>query len=88
MKIGDKLYCIKTLRAQHTNYFIEDKIYYIEDILDFKIYLNSEEDGLNVRFNTKQPNDDNFQIRDYFYTENDYRKAKLKTLFKINENRR
>lgn len=84
MKIGDKLYCKKTLRAQHTNFFIEDKIYYIEDILDFNIYLNSEEDGLNVRFNLNSQNDDNFKIKDYFYTENDYRKQKLK---KINENR-
>jgi hypothetical protein len=87
MKIGDKICCKKTLSSDYKVYYTKNKIYYITDIDDFDIYIKSE-DNTSIRFNTKQPNHDNFQIRDYFYTETDYRKAKLKTLFKINENRR
>lgn len=84
MKIGDKIYCKKTLSSDYKVYYTKNKIYYITDIDNFDIYIKSE-DNKSIRFSLKPKNEDNFKIQNFFCSENDYRKLKL---LKLNENRR
>lgn len=85
MKVGDKIYCKKTLIYDSQElYFYKDKIYYIEEIDKKNIYLNTENNIL-LRFCIKLQNGDKYKLYNFFYTKQEYRKLKLEKINKINE---
>jgi hypothetical protein len=87
MKIGDKIYCKKTLMYDIQElYFYKDKIYYIEEINKSDIYITTEK-NINLRFSIKQQNGDKYKLYDFFYTQQEYRKQKLLKLLKLNQTR-
>lgn len=86
MKIGDKLYCKKSITDKNNVYYKVNNYYIITSKKDDNVYyITSEKDDL--KFDLSIPiktidMDDNLPFEDFFYTETEYRKLKLK---KINE---
>jgi hypothetical protein len=79
MKVGDKLYCHREFHLEDENkWFTVGKIYIVIDIIDDSLIIEDDEEDGNA-FSYKSSNDWKY-FGDYFYSNKDYRKEKLKKL--------
>ena len=81
MKVGDKVYCIKTLKHYNLTFFNKGKVYIIAQVRYGNIRISDDVSG-SSEFNLLEPNKDEYKFHEYFITQKEYRKQKLK---KINE---
>ena len=76
MKIGDKLMCKKNMFYDNGHIrFEQNKLYEITSSVNGSISLNK-----NMFFYTFYPNANEYKLCDYFYTIEELRKLKLKSL--------
>lgn len=82
MKVGNKLYCHTEFHLENeTKWFTVGKIYTVIDIIDDSLIIKDDEEDGNA-FSYKSPKDWKY-FGDYFYSNKNYRKEKLKKLNQI-----
>ena len=79
MKAGDKVYCYKEVRAGEHVHCIKGKWYYIDSIKENSVIIKTEKIGL-MGFNLKKDPPYAYRFYDFFITQKDLRRLKLKVI--------
>lgn len=82
MKVGDKVYCIKSI-IKYNFFFIIGNSYKIKNVSNNnKTIFILDDNNVTMPFEIYYPNDDFYKFNEYFITHKQLRKQKLE---KINE---